>query len=283
MEESLHSLKETFKLNLKASFSEREKEQMFFYLLDRLFDISKTQFYTSQADNTKLQNIEATLTEITERLNDGIPLQYITNHTQFLDLDLYVNKHVLIPRPETEELVMEASKVVASESSVLDIGTGSGCIALGIKQLNQGAQATGIDLSKTALEVAVKNAVQNSLAVHFTQASMEDDLTDLGMFDVIISNPPYIGIEEEKDLSEHVIQHEPKMALFSVNEDPLYFYKCILARTNEILQRGGFLFLEIHEKYAEETAAIFQNGGFQTVQILKDLQGKERMIRAQKS
>ena len=267
---------------LQYNFSLREKEQIFFSLISHFGSISKVDFLISSSNEVS-EKLEKDILNAIGKLNQGIPLQHITQIGYFRDLELFVNENVLIPRPETEELVSLVLEELSSHAKVLDLGTGSGCISLSIKSEFPEAIITGIDLSEKALEVAKQNGQKLDLDVSFLHLSMTEKLTQLGMFDILISNPPYIGKEEEKELDDNVVLHEPHMALFSDTEDPLYFYKLIYERALDNLVDGGFLFLELHENYSESTKQIFITNEFKDVEILTDLQGKLRFLKAQKA
>ncbi len=214
------------------------------------------------------------------RLLKHEPLQYITGKAYFRDLILYVTPGVLIPRPETEELVNFALVYAQNRkiSHILDIGTGSGCIALSLKKKLPDVKITAIDKSEEALAIARKNAIDLDLAIDLKRCDflLEQDRKTLTGADLIVSNPPYIGREEEVVLAENVLAYEPHMALFA-DDDPLIFYKAIAAY-------GGAsktpVICEINERLGAETQACFVLAGYKNVVIYKDMQGKDRIIMA---
>lgn len=219
---------------------------------------------------------------ILERLHKFEPIQYITGETWFYNHTIFVNPHTLIPRPETEELCELALREMEGKSgTLLDIGTGSGCIAVTLVRRNKNYHAIATDISAEALKVAEKNAVFSGVndrvkfLVHdFLNAPLEFPAADL-----IISNPPYIGIAEKSEMPENVLVYEPHTALFPAGDDPLIFYK----RLAELLKQqpnATVLLAEIHPPYARETQAIFETV-FES-EILMDLSGNQRFIRAQK-
>jgi release factor glutamine methyltransferase len=193
-----------------------------------------------------------------------------------------VNKHVLIPRPETEELVeqlIKDRKSKLTDPAILDIGTGSGCIPIAIKKNLPASKLTAVDISKGALELAKENAVLHNAAINFILLDFldESNWSSLPLFDIIISNPPYIPILEKEKLAKNVTDFEPHLALFVPNNSPLLFYKKIAAFGREHLLPNGKIYLETHEDYTKETAVLFR-GHYQTVMTKKDIYGKERMV-----
>lgn len=210
------------------------------------------------------------------------PVQYVLGEAWFYRMKLKVNKHVLIPRPETEELVEQLIKDRKSKLTdpvILDIGTGSGCIPIAIKKNLPASKVTGIDISKDALALAAENAALHNAHINFTQMDFldESNWSLLPLCDIIISNPPYIPIKEKTKLGKNVTDFEPHLALFVPNKSPLIFYEKIAAFSKNNLLPNGKIYLETHEDYAKETAALFMKD-YQTVMIKKDMYGKERMI-----
>jgi release factor glutamine methyltransferase len=187
-------------------------------------------------------------------------VQYVLNEAWFTGLKLYVDENVLIPRPETEELADMAIKDVLKNNNqsiaILDIGTGSGCIAIGLKKNLPGATVYAVDVSEGALEVARKNANENSAAIHFILSDILDEKKWIHLpgVDVIISNPPYIPVNQMEEMSNNVIKHEPHLALFVPDENPLVFYKSIAGLAEKKLLPGGKIFVEVHENSAGKVA-----------------------------
>lgn len=211
------------------------------------------------------------------------PIQYILNQAHFFRLIFQVNEHVLIPRPETEELVFWVLQdIIAKKISivkVLDIGTGSGCIAISIKKNAPNVQVFALDVSTEALEIAKANALINKVDVDF----IEDDILSLkcgGKYDLIVSNPPYVRRSEMTDMPKNVLENEPHLALFVDDDDALLFYKAIASFAVKNLNDNGALFLEINESLGKETIDLLIGNGFINIQLRKDMQGKDRMIRA---
>ena len=210
------------------------------------------------------------------------PIQYVLGEAWFYRMKIKVNEHVLIPRPETEELVeqlIKDRKSKLTDPAILDIGTGSGCIPIAIKKNLPASKLTAIDVSKDALAVAKENATLHNAHINFTELDFLDaaNWPVLGMFDIIISNPPYIPINEKEKLDKNVTAFEPHLALFVADKSPLIFYEKIAAFGREHLLPNGKIYVETHEEFAKETAALFHKD-YQTVMIKKDMYGKERMI-----
>lgn len=229
---------------------------------------------------------------VAEQLNNALtallqqtPVQYVLEEAWFYKMKLKVNEHVLIPRPETEELVQlalnKASTIAITAPIVLDIGTGSGCIAIAIKKNIPAAMVTAMDVSKDALLVAKENAATQQTAIHFLEIDFLDEAqwSSLPEFNIIISNPPYIPLNEKEKLDINVTAFEPHQALFVPDNSPLLFYEKIAGFGKNHLTKTGEIFVETHEDFAKETAALFAKE-YKTVCIKKDLFGKERMVTA---
>jgi release factor glutamine methyltransferase len=210
------------------------------------------------------------------------PVQYVLQEVWFYGMPLYVDERVLIPRPETEELVEWIIKAQTKKTTILDIGTGSGCIAIGLKKNIPAAAVWAMDISEAALEVARKNAAAQRTDISFLRADILQEATQssLPSFDIIASNPPYIPASGQKDMSKNVTHYEPHTALFVPDDDPLMFYSAISAFASGNLNANGHVYVEIHEDMGEAVKSIFEKQGFTNIVIRKDLQGKDRMIRA---
>ena len=219
--------------------------------------------------------------EIVNRLLHFEPIQYIFGHTLWNGLDLKVTSATLIPRPETAELVekVERLKVKGERIKVLDIGTGSGCIAIGLKKAHPEWQVTGIDISAEAIEVAKENAKRNGVEVEFKVADIFGiQNTDYRLqtdFEIVVSNPPYICESEKSSMRPNVLAYEPASALFVPDNDPLKFYRRIAE-----LKMGKYLFFEINEAYPQELADMLKELGYEDIQITNDIYGKPRIIEA---
>lgn len=224
--------------------------------------------------------------EFSEALVQHKPVQYVLNEAWFAGMKLYVDENVLIPRPETEELVYwitkEATTNKLQTAAILDIGTGSGCIPIALKAKLMDAEVHALDISEIALRVAKKNAadLQTLVQFHETDILNEASWKQLPSFDIIVSNPPYIKKSEDNEMRQNVLQYEPHLALFVPDNDPLIFYKAIAGFGLKHLNADGFLFFEINEGHGTEVAAMLASNNYTEIEIRKDLQGKDRMIKA---
>ncbi|HEX7845843.1 MAG TPA: peptide chain release factor N(5)-glutamine methyltransferase [Chitinophagaceae bacterium] len=226
---------------------------------------------------------EKRLLEYTERLMRNEPVQYVLNEAWFCGLKFYVDKNVLIPRPETEELVewiISNCKFPIDELRILDIGSGSGCIPIALKRRIRKAKVWSCDISEAALEVAKKNADKLGTEVNFEKLDFLDpsQRERLSSFDIIVSNPPYVPEENKSSMHLNVLNYEPATALFVPDNDALIFYKAIAEFGRKKLNQGGAIYMEIHEDLGEATTQLFQSKGYQTG-LKKDMQGKERMLK----
>jgi len=274
-----------FQEELRSAYPPQEIRAILYRLFDHYLGWSRATLQMNKGKTLDKQTA-ALFLEALSRLNRGEPVQYITGVVEFCGLTLKVQPGVLIPRPETEELAV----LVARENQhlrekrlvILDLGTGSGCLALAMKQAFPLALVTGVDNGWEALDVARENAVSNRLDVSF----LEGDLLHAAAFilplpvDIILSNPPYIPAGERNQLSRHVADHEPAQALFVPADRPLLFYEAIASLAISHLKPGGLLYVEIHEELGEATGRVFLDGGLTGVEITRDMFGKERFIRA---
>lgn len=219
-----------------------------------------------------------------KRLLKNEPVQHITGKVEFYSLAFKVNKHVLIPRPETEELVDLVINECSGSETILDIGTGTGCIPISLKKQLKNTIVYGVDVSADALAIATDNAALNSTEVTFVKedvlqmSSIENSIKK--EFDVIISNPPYITNSEKRLMNENVLTFEPHIALFIDDDEPLLFYDKIGHLAYDNLSSGGKLYFEINEHYGNQTMKLLKSIGFSDIRILKDLQNKDRIVSA---
>jgi len=226
------------------------------------------------------------LEKISDELLNHRPVQYVLNEAWFMDMKLLVNEHVLIPRPETEELVEWIIKDVEQsgnkELSLIDIGTGSGCIPIAVKRKVPQITVCAIDISDDALQVAKQNSLEQNAIIDFLHVDFlkEIDWNKLGMYDRIVSNPPYIKKSEEAVMRDNVLKYEPHLALFVPNEAELLFYKAIARFSQEHLKPGGSVYVEINEALGEQVIKVFTKNGFSDIILKKDMQGKDRMVKA---
>ncbi len=275
---------EFLRKSIAEIYSDQEAASVSTIILEDVFGITKLKRLSNpekQFNSTDLLR----LTDIIKRLLNHEPVQYITGIAHFMDLKLEVNSNVLIPRPETEELLqwiiddfLNSTKTV----KVLDIGTGSGCIALALKKYLKSSEVYALDKSKNALNLAINNAKKNQLEVYF----IHDDILFLSSkqllkFDIIVSNPPYVLLSEKKLMNKNVLEHEPHLALFVDDSDPIIFYKAIADYALNNLNSKGLLYFEINEKYGEEIKIMLLNLNFINIELRKDFFGKDRFIKAQ--
>ena len=285
-----------FNETLKTIYPITEIDSFFFLLLEeylgfrRVDIVLKSDFKISQETLNLLQSA-------TKQLEQEVPLQYIIGKTEFYGLPFVVNKHVLIPRPETEELVAwvvsESSRFKTFNTStkqttdkkqlkILDIGTGSGCIPISLKKQLPFAKISAIDISEEALTVAKKNAVLNNVDIHFI---LQDILKTVALdqhYDIIISNPPYVRELEKKELKNNVLKNEPHVALFVENDNPLIFYAKIAELAKNYLNKNGLLFFEINQYLGTETIDLVNKKGLKNIQLKKDMFGNDRIVVASK-
>ena len=258
--------------------------QAFTYLIfESIFHIDKTHFLRNK-DNQLSAIEQIRIEEIVLDLKKQKPIQYILGETEFYGLRFEVNENVLIPRPETEELVENILKTASSEVQILDIGTGSGCIAIALAKYLPYSSVYGIDISNEALKIAKQNANNNKANVQFTNHDIFHKLPDSlpERWDIIVSNPPYITPDEKELMSANVLNYEPHQALFAPQDKPLLFYERIAEIGLQQLKVGGFLFFETSAIYGKETATMLKQKGYNSVELFKDISGKDRMIKAKK-
>ncbi len=273
-----------FVLNqLRTVYDEGESSQMTDWIMENITGSKKAERMIYK--NAALTPIEETqVKQYTERLLQHEPLQYVLNESWFCGLKFYVDKNVLIPRPETEELVewiITNCKFPIGDLRILDIGSGSGCIPIALKRRIRRAEVWSCDISNDALEVAKKNAGNLNVDVNFLQLDFLDETQweQLPSFDIIVSNPPYIPVMGKATMNVNVLDYEPATALFVPDNDPLVFYKAIALFGKTHLKKEGNIYSEIHEDLGEATVQLFQSAGY-TTELKKDMQQKDRMVRS---
>lgn len=222
---------------------------------------------------------------VLEQLKQEIPIQYLLGKTSFYGLDFEVNAAVLIPRPETEELVewileSQKSKVESQKVKILDIGTGSGCIAISLAKNLPDATVFALDVSEEALATAKKNAENNSVNVTFIHQNILETEDLLQQFDIIVSNPPYVRNLEKEEIKKNVLENEPHLALFVADNDALVFYKKIAQLAQKNLLSNGQLYFEINQYLGKEMVNLLEKMNFKTVDLRKDIYGNDRMTKA---
>lgn len=268
---------------LESLYQKSEVKAFERLILEHVCGLSYTQQILMR-DEVLNDNQKYKIRNIVERLKTFEPVQYILGETVFSDLRLLVNPAVLIPRPETEELVQWVAETrVQGKPLFLDVGTGSGCIALAISKLFPEAKVQAVDVSEEALDVARNNAVLNNLNVDFFIADILNwEHYDWKMYDAIVSNPPYVRESEKGRMEANVLKYEPADALFVSDSNPLIYYRRITELAVRFLNHNGWLFFEINESLGNEMKALVRHYGFSRVDVRKDLSGKDRMLRCRK-
>ena len=247
-------------------------------LCTELLGVSALAFYTKQALSLSEEQV-ALLEDALKRLGNGEPLQYVIGSTPFCGLTFRVDGRVLIPRPETAELVEWVAQDAAQTGSLLDVGTGSGCITVSLAHRLPGWKVQGWDISDGALEVARENSRLNGTEVEFRKVDILNT-TARSKFDVIVSNPPYVMESEKSQMEDTVLEFEPHLALFVSDADPLLFYRAIAEFGHKALNPGGRLYFEINPLLVEEMKAMLKGAGYSDVEVRLDIFGKLRFIKA---
>ncbi|WP_297100471.1 peptide chain release factor N(5)-glutamine methyltransferase [uncultured Draconibacterium sp.] len=268
---------------LAPHYPETEISGFIQMIMNKVLGLSYTQMIVEKdrvLETSESDEIKA----IVERLKTHEPIQYILGVAEFYDLELNVQPGVLIPRPETEELVEWICKTeIPASAKILDIGTGSGCIPLALKNELPTAEVMAVDVSEKALLIATENAKKNKLDVAFEHADiLKWPERSWLQYDVIVSNPPYVMEREKKLMEANVLEHEPEIALFVSDTDPLIFYRTIAQFASKQLKESGYLFFEINENLGDEMVALVKQLGFKSIELRRDLNGKNRMLKCQK-
>jgi release factor glutamine methyltransferase len=285
------------RLELQGIYEDQEVSNIAVIVVEHISALSRAERLANKEQQLKDHEIRK-LDNILQRLRRNEPVQYVINKAWFYGMELYVDKNVLIPRPETEELVEWIIKDIRASGSdvfvrrgaeadetsflkILDIGTGSGCIALALKRSMPKAEVWGCDNSDEALAVARRNGSALDIRVDFQGMNFldPDQQKQLPTVDIIVSNPPYIPLNNKDQMHPNVVNYEPHSALFVPDDDPLIFYKAIAAFSKKRLYPKGCIYLEINEDLGKDVVAIFEKEGFK-MELKKDMQGKERMIKA---
>ncbi|MDI5886356.1 peptide chain release factor N(5)-glutamine methyltransferase [Flavobacterium yafengii] len=281
------------------SFKIKEYRTQFIQELTPIYDAGEAEsfFYLILEEKHQLKRIDLALhpdlvfseaemvvwNSILEQLKQEIPVQYLLGKTSFYGLDFEVNENVLIPRPETEELVewileSQKSKVESQNIRILDIGTGSGCIAISLAKNIPNAAVFAIDVSEKALAIAKKNAERNAVEVTFINQNILETEDLRQQFDIIVSNPPYVRNLEKEEIKKNVLDNEPHLALFVEDNDALIFYKKIAELAQKNLSENGQLYFEINQYLGKETVDLLEKMNFKNIELRKDIYGNDRMI-----
>ena len=285
----LAEIKKIFHKELDEFYGENEVSSFFYLLIEHYLNLEK--FVLALQPNLVIdKNEETPLFDALSQLKLQKPIQHILGYTHFMDLKFHVGADVLIPRPETEELVRWILDDVTTQDNhelrILDIGTGSGCIPIALANNLQKANVYSCDISADALTIAQSNADANGVKVNFFQRdilSIQSSFEIESSFNIIVSNPPYVRELEKNEMSVNVIDHEPEIALFVPDEDPLLFYRAIARFAEQYLDSEGSLYLEINQYLGKEMVNLLENYTFKNIELRQDMFGNDRMIKAVRS
>jgi release factor glutamine methyltransferase len=284
---TIRAAKNYMQERLSPHFSESEIRQIARDSICKRMQLSSSEYLLSD-DHLLSESDLLFLRSVVKRLLANEPFQYVLGSVHFCGIELKTDARALIPRPETEELVAWVSEYYGSENSVnvLDVCSGSGCIALALKYAHADWEIQGVDVSREALDLSKENAQQLGVNVDFIESDALGesvlDFFELNSLDCVVSNPPYIPNSERKQMNQNVLDHEPELALFVDDEDPLVFYRQIAHLSMKLLKTQGTLFFELHENLSDQTIELMQTLGFVNIELRKDLQGKNRMLLLQK-
>lgn len=277
--------------SLRSVYDMDELTSVKYLVLSDIFNLSKAQL-RAFTDRALSNEQEQKLQQVVAKLQTGKPVQYVLGYTEFYGLPFKVNPSVLIPRPETEELVewiisekQEAGSKKQDNLKILDIGTGSGCIPVTLKKHLPDAQVSALDISAKALETAKQNAELNKVDVEFVEAdilNLEHHSLLTAHYSLIVSNPPYVTEHEKAGMNNNVLGFEPHLALFVKDNDPLVFYNAVADFALKQLQPDGLLFFEINENLGKQTVELLTHKQFKNIELRQDMRGKDRMIKAER-
>jgi release factor glutamine methyltransferase len=282
MRYSLLKIRDFFHISLMEYYASDEIQTFFYYYCEIVLQMSKIDVALNPDYHVSEQDWQILMQDI-QRLKRFEPIQYIYGVAHFYKLKFKVNAHVLIPRPETEELVDLILKQTSSNHlNILDVGTGSGCIAISLASNLSNAHVYAMDISEQALKIAHENAEMQQVKIQF----LKQDVLILNelpeKFDIIVSNPPYVRELEKNEMHANVLDFEPKLALFVSDDDPLVFYRKIAALAFQNLNPNGRLYFEINQYLGDETVQVIQSAGFNNVKLIPDFLGQNRFIFASK-
>jgi len=281
------NLKNNFIKTLKHLYAEHECESIFYILAEHVFKSTKSEIHLNFNNNIPIEKL-LDFNNCLSELKQSKPIQYVIGESSFFDLNFIVNENVLIPRQETEELVnLIINDKLNSKSrlKILDIGTGSGCIAISLSTNISKAEVFACDISEKALEVAKNNAVRNNCNVSFFKLDIAncENYKVNEKFDIIVSNPPYVIKDQKSAMQKNVLDYEPHIALFAPDDSPLFFYDKILQFAEKYLVSGGWIYFEINEIYHSQIEELISKFNYKNIEIVKDINDKFRMAKAQKN
>jgi len=270
----LASFKKEFLKAITPLYNKDEASSLYYMLCEEVLSIPKSKLIIAEDMDLTIEKTNQ-LYNCLERLKKHEPIQYVLGKTKFCNLNFSVNESVLIPRPETEELVNIILKNELGNKTVLDIGSGSGCIAVSLAKHSPKAKVTALDICKDAIELSQRNAKENDVNLEFINADILNYKSDK-KYDSIVSNPPYVIESEKKHMSKNVLDYEPELALFVKNDDPLQFYKAILDFAKNSLNKNGEIYFEINESYKDKIMELVNNYGYSNIDCKLDVFGKYR-------
>ena len=280
----LQEIKKIFHKELSEIYPKEEIDSFFYLSIEHYLGLERF-ILVLQPGLVIEKHEEDHLFEVLQRLKEQEPIQYILGETQFASLRFRVDKSVLIPRPETEDLVrwvQEDQENSKTSLSILDIGTGSGCIAIALAKYIPGSNLWAIDVSEEALEIAKHNAEINEVEVEFLPLDITKTSSLGRSFDIIVSNPPYVRFLEKAEMKANVVNFEPHIALYVEDDDPLVFYRHIARFAKDNLASGGLIYLELNQYLAKETIALFEEEKFSEIELRKDLFGNDRLLKVKR-
>ena len=270
----LASFKKEFLKSITPLYNKDEASSLYYMLCEEYLALSKSKLIIAEDMDLTIEKTNY-LYSCLDRLKKHEPIQYVLGKTKCCNLNFSVNESVLIPRPETEELVNIILKNELGNKTVLDIGSGSGCIAVSLAKHSPKAKVTALDICKDAIELSQRNAKENDVNLEFINADILNYKSDK-KYDIIVSNPPYVLESEKKHMSKNVLDYEPELALFVKNDDPLQFYKAILDFAKNSLNKNGEIYFEINETCNNEIKDIAYDYGYSNVDCKLDVFGKNR-------
>lgn len=280
---TIDGVKQYIAKKLKDRYSESEITVIQDQLLQRNYGLSRAEQFLNKDQRISESEILKTVFSIRE-MEKGKPLQYVLGDAEFYGYTFFVDENVLIPRPETEELCSWIIDTVDNGyATILDIGTGSGCIPITLKKEVSSINVIGCDVSEKALDIAKRNGIANEVEVDWRAIDILVSETDFSnnQFDIIVSNPPYVLEKDKSNMEPHVLDFEPHIALFVDDNDPLLFYRVIASKARYWIKPKGYLFFEIHESLGEQTLKLMRELGFVNLELRQDLSGRDRMIKVQ--
>lgn len=268
--QAIHTLRSA----VEPLYGLREAESVARMVVCCRLDYNLSQLVAHYDEECEIDDIES----VAHELRSGRPVQYVLGRAEFCEMGFEVAEGVLIPRPETEELVYRIAEMAGRGARILDVGTGSGAIAIALAKLVKGAEVVAIDVSAEALTIARRNGVRLGANVRFVEADALGDLSHLGEFDIIVSNPPYIPHSDIVDMRKNVVDFEPHTALFVPDNDALRFYRATAENGLKMLCEGGSLWFEIYEKLGDEVCEVLRQRGYSQTELYEDANAKPRMV-----